>query len=374
MYSHLYSEFLKQTKGEFYFTAHSHHFWPDITFEAQKNYWMDSAKLVDKKWDKVFSEVIPEAQKLIGEIINFDRPSDITFAPNTHELGFRLLSCLDLNKKQKILTTTCEFHSFSRQIKRLEELENIQVVYCDPSDLVDIVTKDSFDFIFFSQVFFNTGEVLDLSTIEKIVNNSANAIVCIDGYHGFGAIPTDISSISDRAFYLSGSYKYAQGGEGACFMTLPLNCKLRPLYTGWFADFDSLESDSKEINYSNNGYRFSGSTMDFSALYRFNATWNLLKREGITVKKIHQYVRELQDYWCEKFNSIIKAERVFPHMEKIGHFISYKFKNNDELLEIYNKFNSLGIYTDYRQEYLRIGLGLHHTTKYIDKAYELLNH
>ncbi|WP_449357748.1 hypothetical protein [Alishewanella longhuensis] len=43
------------------------------------------------------------------------------------------------------------------------------------------------------------------------------AMLVIDGYHGFMALPTDLSAIAERIFYLSGSYKYAQGGGRSLF-------------------------------------------------------------------------------------------------------------------------------------------------------------
>ncbi|HBZ39879.1 MAG TPA: hypothetical protein DEO59_15915, partial [Balneola sp.] len=34
------------------FTGHSHQAWPDVALEGQKEYFMDTAELVDKKWEK----------------------------------------------------------------------------------------------------------------------------------------------------------------------------------------------------------------------------------------------------------------------------------------------------------------------------------
>ena len=69
---------------------------------------------------------------------------------------------------------------------------------------------------------------------------SAHALVVIDGYHAFAALPVDLSAIAERAFYLAGGYKYAMAGEGACFLAVPPGTTLRPLSTGWFADFEGL--------------------------------------------------------------------------------------------------------------------------------------
>src|SRR5215471_9672447 len=42
--------------------AHSHHDWPDVTFAAQEQCWLDAARLAGDKWDLVFGELIPRVQ------------------------------------------------------------------------------------------------------------------------------------------------------------------------------------------------------------------------------------------------------------------------------------------------------------------------
>ena len=32
-------------------TGHSHQAWPDVSFEAQQQAWLDAARYVDRKWD-----------------------------------------------------------------------------------------------------------------------------------------------------------------------------------------------------------------------------------------------------------------------------------------------------------------------------------
>lgn len=44
---------------------------------------------------------------------------------------------------------------------------------------------------------------------------------------------------------------------------------MRPLNTGWYANLENLENfDKNNVEYPDNGLRFAGSTMDFTALYR----------------------------------------------------------------------------------------------------------
>jgi hypothetical protein len=114
-----FRKFLEADPERLHFAAHSHHFWPDVTFEAHQRAWLDAARLTDEKWDVVFAEVWPEAQRHIAKELSLPNPESIVFAPNTHELVLRLLSCLP--GKPKVVTSDSEFHSFERQTRRLEE-------------------------------------------------------------------------------------------------------------------------------------------------------------------------------------------------------------------------------------------------------------
>src|SRR6478752_6470089 len=122
-----YSRFLKGHEGKLHFAAHSHHFWPDVTREAQLAYWDDCAQLSDEKWGKIFGEIIPKTQKHIASILGLKHPEQIVLAPNTHELSSRLLSLFLGKSELNILTTTSEFHSWRRQFLRLMELPQVKI-------------------------------------------------------------------------------------------------------------------------------------------------------------------------------------------------------------------------------------------------------
>jgi kynureninase len=85
--------------------AHSHHEWPDVSFEAQTRCWEDAARYAGGKWRVVFGEVLPAVQQGIAAILRLPDPSTIAVAPNTHELVSRLLSCFATNRAIRILST-----------------------------------------------------------------------------------------------------------------------------------------------------------------------------------------------------------------------------------------------------------------------------
>jgi selenocysteine lyase/cysteine desulfurase len=388
MYQKYYSKFIESQKDNLHFTAHSHHFWPDVTLDAMIEYWNDSARLTDHKWEYILSEKVPQTQKLIAEILNLSHPENITFAPNTHELLFRLISSLsskDTSKKIKILTTDSEFYSFERQIRRLQELPlyDIQVIPTKPFDSFEsrfqqAVQSDQgqpWDMIFFSQVFFNSGIVF--SGYEKIVRAAhKDSLIVMDAYHGFMAMPTNLSSVENKLFYISGGYKYAQSGEGVCFMYSPPGLKLRPVNTGWFADMKSLSQDQKSlISYSNDGYRFAGSTMDYTALYRLNATLSLLKRDAVSVDRIHAYVQDLQKDFLEKLNalehpllnlnSLLSADpNAKKDLKSHSHFLAFELPDASTTEKLVANLQKNKILTDSRKNVIRFGFGMYQNKNY----------
>ena len=140
MYQHLYSRFLKANQEKQHFACHSHHYWPDVTRDAMIEYWDDSARFVDDKWNYMFAEKVAPLTAKIASILNTGEPEQLVFAPNTHEFVYRILSCLDMTKPLKVLTTDSEFHSFNRQISRLKEMPNIHVTHV-PTQPFDTFTE-----------------------------------------------------------------------------------------------------------------------------------------------------------------------------------------------------------------------------------------
>ena len=296
-YQKLFSKFIEVNPEKLHFACHSHHYWPDCTREAQLEYWDDSKSLVDDKWEYIFSKKVPRAQELLSEVLNFNRPSDITFAPNTHELVNRILSSFD--GKIKLLTTDSEFYSFSRQLNRLIEADIIEATIVPTLPFENFEerfaqkSKAGFDIVFASHVFFNSG--LAINNLESLVNKLSinNNNIIIDGYHAFMGLPIDLSSIGDKIFYIAGSYKYAGAGEGCCFMTTPKNSKLRPKNTGWFAELSALDNvNENEVGYPKDGLRFAGSTLDFTSLYRLVSVLEMYKKEKINTSFIHKQVQK----------------------------------------------------------------------------------
>jgi selenocysteine lyase/cysteine desulfurase len=351
--------------------AHSHHPWPDVSFAAQQAAWQDAARLLDRKWDHIFADVIPAAQRHIARQLNLPDTGTIAFGPNTHSFVLRLLSCLPTDRHPRILTTGSEFMSFSRQIARLEEDDLVRVtrIATEPFDsfearFADAASADGYDLVFLSQVYFDSG--FAVGNLDGIVSAipDPETIVAIDGYHGFMAIPMDLSGVAARAFYLAGGYKYAMAGEGTCFLHCPPGYGARPRDTGWYAGFGSLEAASQDVPFQTDGSRFLGATFDVSGLYRFNAVQDSLTTQNLSVESMLAHVRNIEQAFLAELDQrkvpINRAMLLVSDESRRGRFLAFRTPDAGAIADALAKRN---IIVDSRGDRLRIGFGIYHETE-----------
>lgn len=356
--------FLEADAERLHFAAHSHHPWPDVTFEAQQRAWMDAAQRADEKWDLLFGEVWPEAQRHIAQELSLPDPRSLVFAPNTHQFVLRILSCLP--ERPRILTTDSEFHSFERQLRRLEEEGRVTVerVPAEPFDsfgerFVSTARASRSDLIFFSQVFFNSGA--EAGELTKIVGAlPPEPLVVVDAYHGFLAVPTDLSAIAGRAFYMAGGYKYAMSGEGVCFLHVPPSAPTRPLDTGWFASFGALEENmGQRVPYAPDAMRFAGATMDFTGIYRFNAVMRWRNEHGLTTQAARAHAHGLQEGLVRSLSgSALRTEQLVVPVSspRRGQFLTFR---TDQARALVQALKERRVITDAREDRFRLGFGVY---------------
>ena len=364
-----FTRFFEANPGSLHFAAHSHHPWPDATQAAHAQYWNDSATIADRKWDGIFGAVVPKAQKHVARLLRLSDAHQVAFAPNTHEFVARLYSCLDWSRPVRVLASAHEFHSFRRQTRRLRETGRLELTEIPAEPFATFTERFAtaarsgrWDLVWLSHVFFDSG--FRVEGLEAIVGAApADSIVAIDGYHAFCALPVDLSSIHRRAFYLAGGYKYAMSGEGACFLAVPPENRLRPVDTGWFASFGTLEGAQADATpYAGDAFRFWGSTFDASGLYRFNAAMDWLASTGHTIADVHAHAQSLQRQFLEGLGGIgsprLPANRLVPPAGVArGNFLAFDVDGAEDVQE---RLLKAGIYIDRRDRRLRFGFGIYH--------------
>src|SRR5262245_32924119 len=373
-----FTTFRNAEPGRIHFAAHSHHYWPDAACAAHAHVVVDTARDADHKWDAVFGTLIPRAQRGIAALLGLPDPATIAFAPNTHEFVVRLISSLPLNRPLYILTSDSEFHSFARQLARLEEdgvvAERVatEPFASFPQRFVAAAASGSHDLVYVSQVFFNSGAAAgDLDALVAAVADRETLIV-IDGYHGYMAVPTDLSGIAARAFYLSGGYKYAMAGEGACFMHCPPGYVPRPRVTGWYAAFGALSAPQDgRVAYGSDGSRFLGATFDPSGLTRMAAVLDWMDEIGLTVAAIHDHARALADLFLAEIarqgvRMLTEASLVTPTGNSArGNFLTFETQHAKD---IHARLAAANVVTDVRGARIRFGFGCYHAAEEIAPA------
>ncbi len=290
-----YRAFLRP--GRILLTGHSHQAWPDVAEEAQRQVFDDAAAFVDDKWGEAVDPIIARVARGVAERLGFGAASadDLVFGQNTHELAFRLLSCWPFDPRTRIVTTSGEFHSLDRQLRRLQEA-GVGVSWVDArrragleERIVEAIEPGT-SLVALSTVFFEDGWIL--RDLEPIAARAAEvgAALLLDSYHAFNVVPLPLASLPGEVYVVAGGYKYAEFGEACCFMRIPPTSRRSPIFTGWFADFADLAQPrgggERPVGFGAGASRFKGSTFDASPFYRAAAVLDHFDAHGLDVQRL----------------------------------------------------------------------------------------
>lgn len=368
----LFQRALAAAPDRLHMAAHSHHLWPDASWLGQQAAWDDAARLADRKWDRVMGEIWPAAQAHVAAELGLPDPASIVFSGNTHDLLIRLVAALE-KRPVRVLASDGEFHSFRRQAARWVEqgavmLETVPVAPFESftDRFVAAAEAGGHDLIMVSQVMFGSGAVFGGIEALAVLARPEGPWVLVDGYHGFMAVPTDLSAVADRIFYVAGGYKYAMAGEGCAFMHAPPGFAPRPPLTGWYAAFDDLNLPPGAVGYASDARRFMGATFDPSGLYRFVAVRDMLAREGLDTAMVATHVAGLKARLTARLGEtpLGGATLLNPGGVAAARFLALR---SPEAQRWQAALLDDDVVTDVRGDVLRIGIGLYHDERDIDR-------
>jgi kynureninase len=344
-------------------TGHSHQAWPDVGFEAQQRAWLDAASLVDDKWAAAADQAARVREgfaRLLG-----DSPDNIALGQNTHELVTRWISALPLRTRGRLITTDGEFHSIRRQTDRLAEERVLEIVRVAATPVETLAERlaglvnSNTACVMVSSVLFETAEIVPgLEHLAQACRTHGVALL-VDAYHHLNALPFDISALGlIDAFVTGGGYKYCQLGEGNCFLRVPEGCRMRPVLTGWFAEFAALEQSSQSgtVRYGAGAAAFGGATYDPTSHYRGAAVFDFHARQGLTPERL----REIGVRQVRLLESAIASLDLDPSAVAVvampdhrrGGFLALRAPS---AVELSRALRNCGVYTDARGEILRLG-------------------
>jgi kynureninase len=345
-------------------TGHSHQAWPDIALEGLLESFEDAAEAVDGKWDRAFAkadEVRAGYRHLLG-----DPGGEIALGASTHDLVIRFLSGLDLRRRARLVTSDGEFHTLRRQLARLAEA-GLDVVRlpAEPADTLAERLAGAIDgrtsAVLVSAVLFETSRIVP--GLDRLAESCRRRDVqlVVDAYHALGVLPMPIHEMGlGSAWVLGGGYKYLQLGEGNCFLRLPPHAvTMRPVVTGWFAEFAALtdEQAPELVSYGPGAWRFAGSTYDPASHYRAARVFAFFELHGLSPEFLRQVYLHQVELLARSFDaldapeSLITRDRATPRTS-FGGFLALRSPYAGRLQEA---LRERGVFTDSRGNYLRLG-------------------
>lgn len=344
-------------------TGHSHQAWPDVAQEGLAEAWRDAASLVDAKWGRA-EDKARAVRRGYARLMD-DPEGDYALGSSTHDLLVRLLSALPLAERPRIVTTDGEFLSARRQLARLEE-EGLEVVRvparpgAEVGERLAAAVDDRAAAAFVSTVFYGNAEIAGgLGVLAERCRRHGVALV-LDVYHQLAAVPFSLRRMGlEDAFAVGGGYKYCQLGEGNAFLRMPPGCRLRPVVTGWFAEFGDLGRGGApgEVGYADGPARFAGATYDPVSHYRAAAVFAFFDRNGLDPVLLRAVSRHQVARLAERFDeldldpAVVGRDRTLP-LERTGGFLALTSPRAGELAEGLRRREVL---TDSRGSTLRLG-------------------
>lgn len=344
-------------------TGHSHQAWPDCAADAMSACFRDAAEHVDDKWDAAFERA---EQVRDGIRVWLDEPNaTLALGQNTHELVVRFLSALPLKTRPRLVTSDAEFHSLRRQLDRLAE-EGIEIVRVASAPvatlserLVESVRQapDRTAAVLVSSVLFTTSEIVPGLSDLAARCEEAGCQLLIDAYHQLGVLPGKPEGLA-QAFIVGGGYKYLQLGEGNCFLRVPEGCTLRPVVTGWFAEFGALGNVPVHgVGYADGAPRFAGSTYDPCSHYRAAGVFAFFEQEGLTPAFLRATSQRQLSVLAEAFSALDLPKGLIERastteLHGLGGFLALRTGHAERVTQGLRK---RGVRVDHRADIVRFG-------------------
>jgi kynureninase len=353
-------------------TGHSHQAWPDVAREGQLEAWQEAAEAADLKWNLAF-EKAERLREGVRRLLD-DPGAPVALAVNTHELVLRFLSALPLRERPKLVSTDGEFHTLRRQLGRLGE-ESLDVVRLPARPVETLAERlaaeaNGASAVLVSAVLFEDARIVPGLAGLAEACAEVGAELLVDVYHALGCLPFTVEGL-ERAWIVGGGYKYLQLGEGNCFLRLPPQAdELRPVITGWFAEFDEMHAahDPGATEYPRGSMRFAGSTYDPTSHYRAARVLDFFEEHDLTPERLRASYLQQTGLLAERFDALglgdVTRDRETP-LDRFGGFLALESDRAEELSGLLVKE---GVLTDSRGRYLRLGPAPYHSDEQLEAA------
>jgi kynureninase len=210
-----------------------------------------------------------------------------------------------------------------------------------------------------SSVLFETAEIVPGLDLVAAAATCAGAALLVDAYHHLNVVPFDIRAVRlDDAFITGGGYKYCQLGEGNCFLRVPPWTTMRPVLTGWFAEFESLTErhGAGRVPYARGARAFMGATYDPTSHYRAAAVFDFHTQQGLMPERLRAISMRQTEMLVREFQALDvppeRARLIDMPADRRGGFVALQVEDAAGLVKA---LRTRGVFVDARGTTLRMG-------------------
>jgi len=212
-------------------------------------------------------------------------PGSVALLPSTSSALSVVAESVDYGERPKVVTTELDFPTLGYQWAAKPAVDLVILESPDGVGLREEQFADAVDegtaLLATSHVFFATGFVQDLGALAEIAHD-AGALCLIDGYHGAGQLPVDVTA-SGVDVYTTGPLKWLCGGPGLAYLYVrpELHRTLHPRVTGWFAAENAFDFDIRTFRRHDDARRFEMGTPAMATVHTALGGQEILEEVGI---------------------------------------------------------------------------------------------
>ncbi len=237
-------------------------------------------------WYKIWLGEIAEVKAKFARVIGA-KPNEVAIAPSVSAAVSEITSALDFGKRNRVVMADMDFPTLAYQwlVKQrlgveVDFVESPDHIHVPPELLIDKI-DDRTAMVASSRVFFTSGYIQDVGALAEAAHRQG-AYVLIDDYQGTGQIPIDVHAL-DIDFLVTGTLKWLMGGPGLALVYVreELIPQLQPTMTGWFANRDQFQFNSREFHFREDAGRFESGTPGLPTIHTSNGGLEIVLEIGV---------------------------------------------------------------------------------------------
>jgi len=305
-------------------------------------------------WYKLWLGEIAAVKEKFARVIGA-RPDEVAIAPSVSAAVSEITSALDFSKRNRVVMADMDFPTLAYQwlVKQrlgveVDFVESPDRIHVPPDLLTDKIDEQT-ALVATSRVFYTSGYVQDVAAVTEAAHRKG-AYILIDDYQGTGQIPIDVHAL-DIDFLVTGTLKWLMGGPGLALVYVRegLIPKLLPTMTGWFANRDQFQFNTREFHFREDAGRFESGTPALPTIHTATGGLDIVLEIG--VQRIYERTRALTNDLVERVKARGWALRSPEEEDRRSSIVMLALERPNEIVE---QLVARRFIVDYRPGLLRI--------------------